>query len=83
MNEKVNWWRLLRRERPANGERSKNGGGVKEGVKWRVFIFLNIFKFTHDDLSLMSPQPRFHHHHQVKLFEYNIVRIVQVLRTSY
>ncbi len=25
MNEKVNWRQMLRHERPANGERSKNG----------------------------------------------------------
>jgi hypothetical protein len=32
LNEKVNWRRLLRPERPANGERSKKWV-VKEGVK--------------------------------------------------
>jgi hypothetical protein len=31
LNEKVNWRRLLRRERPANGERSKKWGGKGRG----------------------------------------------------
>ena len=36
LDEKVNWRRLLRRKRPANGERSKNGG-KGSGVMKRVY----------------------------------------------
>jgi hypothetical protein len=72
-DEKVNLRQMLRHERLLTEKEVRMVKGV--------FIFLNIFKFPHDDLSLMSPQPRFyHHHHQVKLFEYN-VGIMQVLRT--